>query len=188
MSGKRLTFEQLVDMYYQQVDEEKVDKNDLLSDDDFRRDYDSLIQVLDQIEQLPEPMLEPADKVDIFENAWSVCRPESSMFQQVYQWFTSMVWKPAVSFSLGILFGIGISFALWSGALDISQPVHADVELKFDSIGSVETIQGTVLQELYPNIENPMLVLEPDSSNPSSSKRILTGTINDGSIQVVWNL
>ena len=59
--------------------------------------------------------------------------------------------------------------------------------LVIERTGDKEIYSGRIVQELYPQVENPKIVAEktPESDSP---QRVLYGTLDKGEIYVVWNL
>ena len=52
---------------------------------------------------------------------------------------------------------------------------------------NTQTYTGKLLQKLYPQVENPKVVVEKTQES-STPQRVLYGTLDKGEIYVVWNL
>ena len=152
------------------------------SREEMLREYVAFMSVLDQLEETPVPELSARDKAEIFRRSWQEQSYESS---RVWMWL-AFLRRPAVMFALGIVLGCALMSAVMGHRLELVRPAAADQPLTVECVGHTQTYRGTIIDGLYPQIENPRIVLE--ETDRSIPKRVLYGTVNDGTIYVVWNL
>jgi hypothetical protein len=95
--------------------------------------------------------------------------------------------RPAVAFGLGIVMGCVVMSIAVNGELELTQPASAEPLLTVERTRYTQTYEGKMIEEFYPEIENPRIVREQkDDSSPP--QRTLYGTLDNGEITVVWNL
>ena len=152
------------------------------SEAQLQAEYQAFLQTIDQLEQMPTSELPDSVKTEVFRQAWYQRRPN-------WSWDTlAELWRrPAVTFAMGLAFGCLLMFIALGGSVKIAQTAQASPMLAVEITGPVQTYTGKTLEGLYPQIENPKLVVEKTDSN-ASPKRVLYGTLDDGNIHVVWNL
>lgn len=153
------------------------------SDEELLREYESFLVVLDQVDQTPVPELTAGQKAEIFRRSWQASTPKPS---SVWAWL-GLLRRPAVTFALGMVLG-GLLMLVYVGDQSITPAAKAaEPQFAVEHTPYAQTYTGKVLQELYPQVENPKVVVEKkqDSSPP---QRVLYGTLDEGEIYVVWNL
>jgi hypothetical protein len=119
----------------------------------------------------------------IFRRSWQERPQESSLFLTLIGFFR----QPAVTFVLGIVIGCFLVSAITNGHTDIPLTVSPDPMLTIEHTKYTETYGGKAIEELYPQFENPKIVIER-AEETSEPHRALHGTLDDGEIYVVWNL
>jgi hypothetical protein len=152
------------------------------SQERLRREYDGLLAILDQLDQSPVPELPVAQKAAIFRQAWQGrprVRPRMPIWQAVFH-------RPAVAFAAGILLGCALMLLVLGNGTGVVQPAAAE-PLTIEHSGYTQVYAGQAVKGLYPQIENPRIVLEK-SREPAQPQRVLYGTLDGGEVYVVWNL
>lgn len=152
------------------------------SREELLREYASFLAILDQLEETHVPELSAREKAQIFRRSWREPAQESP---HVWTWW-AFLRQPAVTFALGIALGCVLMAAVTGRRVDLVRPAAAEQPLTVEWAGHTQTYRGTIIDRLYPNIENPRVVLE-ETDRPVP-KRVLYGTVNDGEVYVVWNL
>jgi hypothetical protein len=150
------------------------------SESEILQDYQSFLQIIEQLDQTTVPELSTREKADIFRHAWIQSSPARSKWSLVDAWR-----RLAVTFVLGLALGC-VAMAIYLRPHD-SQAAPTNPVLAVESLGPTQTYTGKTLQSLYPDIENPRLVLEKANQN-SDQRRVLYGTLDEGNVYVVWNL
>jgi len=146
------------------------------------REYQSFLQIVEQAGQAAVPELSAGDRAAIFRRTWPA-RPESrpSLFEALAFWR-----RPAVTFALGLAFGAVLMF----GCLRVraeSPEAPTEQVLTIEHLGDTQAYGGKVLQGLYPQIEDPKIVVEK-TEEAAEPRRVLYGTLDEGEVYVVWNL
>jgi hypothetical protein len=95
--------------------------------------------------------------------------------------------QPAVTFVLGIVIGCILVSAIRNGQTDLLLTVSPDKLLTMEHNKNTQIYKGKIIKELYPQFENPKIVVER-AEETSAPHRVLHGTLDDGEIDVVWNL
>jgi hypothetical protein len=152
------------------------------SREEMLREYASFLSVLDHLDETRVPELSAREKAEIFHRSWREPSYESS---RLWTWLVFLR-QPAVTFALGIILGCALMSAVTGSRLGLVQPAAADQSLIVEHMGHTQAYRGTIIDGLYPQIENPRIVLE--GTDGSTPKRVLYGTIHDGEIDLVWNL
>ena len=146
-------------------------------------EYNSFLRVLRQLDRAPLPALSARERADIFRRSWP---GQSQRRASVWTWLA--LWRrPAVTFSLGIVLGCLLMFVCMRDQPTLSPPTSTEPPLTVERIGRRHTYGGKILQEFYPDIENPKMVVE-ETQGASEPQRVLHGTLDNGEIYVVWNL
>lgn len=153
------------------------------SPQDLLREYDSFLSIFEQLDRMPVPELSSREKAKIFRRSW---REPSRDRSRDWTWL-AFLRKPAVAFAAGIILGCAVTLGIRENRVDLVPPVSASVPLSIERAGHTQTYRGKIVEEFYPQIENPKIVLEKTPGS-SASRRILYGTLNDGQIYIVWNL
>jgi len=153
------------------------------SREEMLREYVSFLSILDQLEETPVPELSARAKAEIFRGSW---RQRSYEWSRLWAWL-AFIRRPAVTFTMGLVLGCALTAAALGHRIELAPPTGAaDEPLTIEHVGHTQTYTGKVIDGLYPQIENPKIVLE--RTNRSAPKRVLYGTVNKGDIYVVWNL
>jgi hypothetical protein len=148
-------------------------------------EYHSFLMLLEQLDRVPVPELSARQKAEIFRQSWQ-SRPQG--WSWPWAWL-GLLRRPAVTFAMGIVLGCSLMFTVARSRAAAPQPVsrpHAQ-SLAVERAGYTQIYTGKTIESLYPQIENPKIVVErpPRSSTP---QRVLYGTLDDGQTCVVWNL
>lgn len=148
-----------------------------------RKEYDAFLFVLEQLDRAPVPELSARERAEIFRRSW----PGPSQSRSAVSMWLAFWRQPAVTFALGLVLGCTLMLGFMSDRAGRPQPIPEEQPFTVERTRHVETYGGKVLQALYPQIENPKMVIEKmqESSPP---KRVLHGTLDNGRIQVLWNL
>lgn len=173
MKNPRLSLEEFKELFQDRFE----------SQDELLREYKSFLSVLEQLDQTTVPELSSSQKAKIFKRSWQG-RPQESSWILTWLYFFR---KPAVAFALGIAIGCIFMSVVTSDRLDLVETASADQLLTVENTRYAQTYKGKIIDEFYPEFENPKIVLEKgeDSAQP---QRALYGTLDNGEIYVVWNL
>jgi len=147
------------------------------------KEYEAFLLVLEQLDQVPVPELSMREQAEIFRRSWParVQRPSWSRMCLAF-------WRrPAVTFALGLVMGCTLMLACLRNPPAPSQAIPAEPIFTVERTRQAETYTGKVLQGLYPHIENPKMIVEKTQES-SPPQRVLHGTLDNGKIQVLWNL
>jgi len=152
------------------------------SPDKLLSEYHSFLMLLEQLDRVPVPELSARDKAEIFRRSWQG-RPRN--WSPVWSWL-GLLRRPAVTFAAGIVLGCSLMFAVAKGRAAVPEPSPRQL-LAVERTGYTQIYTGKAIEGLYPQIENPKIVVErpPKSSAP---QRVLYGTLDEGETYVVWNL
>jgi len=153
------------------------------SEQEKHKEYEALLRVLEQLDEAPVPELSLRQRAEIFRRSWPA-QPQRTA--RTWTWLA--FWRrPAVTFALGLALGCVLMLAVTRVQPEPPRPNPVEETLTVERTLHVETYRGELLQGLYPQIENPTMVVErtPESSRP---QRVLHGTLDNGKIQVLWNL
>ncbi len=153
------------------------------SPEDLLREYNSLLSVFEQLDRMAVPELSCRAKAEIFRRSWRQPRRDCSRIRLWFAFFR----QPAATFALGIVFGCILMLAVLSRRPVPPRPTVANQPLTIERTRYMEVYKGRLVEELYPQIEDPKIVLEKPE-RASTSQRVLYGTLDDGEIYVVWNL
>ncbi|MFC1633417.1 hypothetical protein ACFL5Z_01135 [Planctomycetota bacterium] len=153
------------------------------SQEELQKEYRSFLSMFEHLDRTEVPDFSSEEKAAIFKRAW-LERPQKSSW--ILTWI-DFFRRPAVAFALGIVIGcVVMSFAV-NGELDLTQPASADPLLTVERTRYTQTYKGKMIEEFYPEFENPRIVLE-QAGESSPPQRTLYGTLDNGEITVVWNL
>lgn len=151
------------------------------SQEELRSEYESFLKTIDALSEAPE--LSATEKADIFRCAWQ-SRPKAA---SGLPWWLGVLKRPAVTFAFGLALGCIAMFAWMRPQPVTAEPVAAEPSLTVERTRYTQTYAGKAVQTLYPEIENPKIVVEQaEESDPP--QRVLYGTLDEGEIYVVWNL
>jgi hypothetical protein len=183
MDHKRLTLEEFKALFGGRFD----------SQDELLREYRSFQRVFEHLDSLPVPEMPVGQKAEIFQRAWQ------ERGQDRIRLWPVLLRRPAVAFAAGIVLGCALMFGVMNvraGGLPSSTDVQraslvpsgaADRTLTIEHAGRTQVYKGEIVKHLYPQIENPKVVLERAEGH-SAPQRVLYGTLDDGNVTVVWNL
>lgn len=195
MTGKHLSDEQLTDLIYGKESSELQDvRAHLQSCESCRERYGNLSEALDWMNRLPVPELSASEKTRMFEAAWQT---PSFVPKKRSPGFIGAFLRHALSFSAGLTCGLILL------AIAVS---HTDAEVK-NTEPPMEITQpknpvppmlsGTPAAKVYSKLENPVIVVrETEQEKTTQSKQsivdtkrcVVEGTMENGSVLVVWNL
>jgi hypothetical protein len=153
------------------------------SQEELLKEYDSFLLILEQLDQAPIPELSAREKAEIFRRSW-----QGQSYERSWLWaWLALLRRPAVTFALGLALGCVVMLACVQTRTDTSQSTAKESPFTVERTRYAQTYAGKALQGLYPQIENPKLVVEKtrESADP---QRVLYGTLDDGEIYVAWNL
>jgi hypothetical protein len=153
------------------------------SQEELRREYQGLLTILDQLDQTPVPELSVGQKAAIFRQSW---QGHTRVSPLTWAWRATFR-RPAVAFAAGIVLGCALMLIVLGNGPAVVQPASAAPLLTVERSGYTQVYAGTLVNGLYPQIENPKIVLEK-SPTSSAPQRVLYGTLDDGEVYVVWNL
>jgi len=146
-------------------------------------EYHSFLMLLEQLDRVPVPELPAGTKAEIFRRSWQA-RPQG--WSHAWSWL-GLLRRPAVTFAMGIILGCSLMFAVARGRPVVPQAATPQQALAVERTGYTQIYTGKIVERLYPQIENPKIVVErPEKS--SAPQRVLYGTLDDGETSVVWNL
>jgi hypothetical protein len=153
------------------------------SQDELLKEYASFLAALDQLDRVPVPELSAREKVDIFRRSWTQRAEDRS---SVWTWLAFFK-RPAVTFALGIALGCVVMFACLKARPAQAQQAPVEPPFAVERTRNTQTYSGRIVQGLYPQIENPRMVVEKvhESAPP---QRVLYGTLDGGEVYVAWNL
>ena len=173
MKQQRLSFEEFKVLFQDRFE----------SREELRKEYEAFFSMFEHLDHAPVPRLSREEKAAIFKRAWQERPRKASWVLTVIDLFR----QPAVAFALGIVIGCIVMSIATNDHLDLAQPVSADPLLTVEHTRYTQTYRGKMIEEFYPEFENPRIVLE-QADESSSPQRTLYGTLDNGEITVVWNL
>jgi hypothetical protein len=146
-------------------------------------EYSSFLMLLEQLDRLAVPELSDRDKAEIFRRSWQGRSRDRS---PVWSWL-GLLRRPAVTFAMGVVLGCMLMFTIARGRAAVPQPASPQRPLAVERAGYTQIYTGRVVEGLYPQIENPKIVVERPQKS-STPQRVLYGTLDEGETYVVWNL
>lgn len=183
MQCQHFSFEEFKELFQDSFD----------SQEELLEEYDAFLRTFEQLDQMPVPDLPYREKAMIFRRSWQPRPQESPWILGLLNFFR----QPAVTFVLGIVIGCTLISAITNGHTDISKTdihktdmpktVSPEELLKIERNQNKQIYKGRIIEELYPQFENPQIVVER-AEETSEPHRVLHGTLDDGEIYVVWNL
>ena len=165
------------------------------SRDQLLREYESFQAVFKHLDRMPVPELSAGQKAAIFRRSWQGWQRDRSW---LWPWL-AVFRQPAVTFAAGVVLGCTLMFVAVNARADVSQPVAVKQSVSADRAAGVDqpltvehmrdrqVYRGRIVEKLYPQIENPKIVLEKTQGS-STPQRVLYGTLDGGEVDVVWNL
>jgi len=162
------------------------------SPDELLREYRSFQAVFEHLDSMPVPGLSAGQKAEIFDRSWRQRRQAGLL-----PW-PLLFHRPAVAFAAGIILGCTLMFAVLKTPAGVSPPpaqprvslaqrTGAQRALSVEHTRYTRVYKGRVIEDLYPHIEHPKIVLE-QAEESSPPQRVLYGTLDEGEVYVVWNL
>jgi len=173
MLNQHLSFEEFKALFQDNFD----------SQDELLTEYNSFLRTFEQLDQMSVPDLPYKEKAEIFRQSWQVRSLEPSFLLTLFSFFR----QPAVTFVLGIVIGFFLVSTIRSDQADLPIKEPPDELLTIEHTEYAQTYKGKIIKELYPQFENPKIVVER-AEKSSTPHRVLQGTLDDGEIYVVWNL
>jgi hypothetical protein len=173
MKEQRLSFEEFKALFQDSFE----------SQEELLREYRSFFSIFEDLDQTPVPDFSCEQKAEIFKRAWQE-RPQKSSW--VMTWI-DFLRQPAVTFAFGIIVGCIVMSAVTNNRLRLAQTASAGPLLSVEHTKYTQTYKGKMIEEFYPEFENPKIVLEKAAAS-SPPQRTLYGTLDNGEITVVWNL
>ena len=157
--------------------------NTFASPEEIQKEYEAFCLVLDQLDRAPVPELSVRERAEIFRRAW----PAPAQ-RRAPAWTPLAFWRrPAVTFALGLVLGCVLMLGFLGYPVQPPQPIPIEETFTVERTRHAETYAGKALQELYPHIENPTMVVER-TQNAAPPRRVVQGTLDNGKIHVLWNL
>jgi len=153
------------------------------SEQEKRKEYEAFLRVLEQVDQAPVPELSRRERAEIFRRAWPQPAPSRPSLWASLAFFR----RPVVTFALGLVLGCAAMFTWMEDRASQAPTEVPEPAFTVEKTQHTQTYGGAVVQELYPKIENPKLVVEkaPEATEP---QRVLYGTLDGGEVYVAWNL
>lgn len=162
---------------------ERLFAGEFSSPEELQREYAAFLAIVEQLDRAQTPELSAGQKAEIFRRAWRPARPQRSWAWAWLSWLR----QPAVTFALGLVLGGAAMTVGFKSQSDEIQQTAAEPSFAVERTPYTQTYTGKVLQELYPQIENPKMVVER-KQEAGTPQRVLYGTLDKGEIYVVWNL
>jgi len=153
------------------------------SQEELLKEYNSFLLIFEQLDQTAVPDLSSKEKAEIFKRSWQR-QPQESSWLSVWLGFFR---QTAATFALGIVIGCILTLVVTKDRLDLARMVSAGQLLTVEHTGYTQTYKGKIINEFYPQFENPKIVVEK-AEESSAPQRVLHGTLDNGEIYVVWNL
>ena len=173
MKKQRMSFEEFKTLF----------QHTYASQEELQKEYDTFLSIFGHLDQAPVPDFSSEEKAAIFNRAWLERAQKSSWILTLVDFFR----RPAVAFGFGIVIGCIVMSIAVNGELDLTQPASAEPLLTVEHTKYTQTYKGKMIEEFYPEFENPRIVLEQKEES-SPPQRTLYGTLDNGEITVVWNL
>lgn len=173
MKKRRISLKEFKELFHDSFESQE----ELLSE------YNSFVSIFEQLDHATVPELSSSQKTEIFKQSWQERPQESSWVLTWLDFFR----KPAVAFALGIVIGCIVMSVATNNRVDLTQTVSAEPLLAVEQTKYTQTYKGKMIEEFYPEFENPKIVLEK-AGESSQPQRTLYGTLDNGEITVVWNL
>jgi hypothetical protein len=173
MKNQRMSLEEFKELFQDSFE----------SEEELLKEYKSFLVVLEQLDQSIVPELSSSQKEIIFKQSWRERPQEPSWILTWLDFFR----KPAVAFALGVVIGCIVMLVVKSDRLGLVEKASAGQLLTVENTKYTQTYKGKIIDELYPQFENPKIVLEK-AEQSAPPQRALYGTLDNGEIYVVWNL
>lgn len=173
MENPRLSFEEFKALFQDRFE----------SQEELLKEYHSFVSLFEDLDRATVPDFSREQKAEIFRWAWQGRRQKSSWVMTCID----LLRQPAVTFAFGVIVGCIVMSMAANSRLDLAQTASADPLLSVEHTKYTQTYKGKMIEEFYPQFENPRIVLEKAGAS-SPPQRTLYGTLDNGQITVVWNL
>lgn len=173
MKKQRLSFEEFKALFQYAFE----------SEEELQKEYRVFLSMFEQLDRAPVPEMTSEEKATVFSRAWLERPQRTSLILTWINFFR----QPAVAFVLGIVIGCIVMSSAKDRRLDLAQPVSANPLLTIERTNYTQTYKGKMIEEFYPEFENPRIVLE-QAEESLPPQRTLYGTLDNGEITIVWNL
>ena len=157
--------------------------NSFESQEQLLSEYNSFLSTFEQLDQAAVPELSSRQKAKIFKQSWQDRPQESPLILTLLGFFR----RPALTFGLGIAIGCILMSVVMNDPIDLAGTASADELLEVEHTRYSRTYKGKIIDDFYPEFENPEIVLEK-AGQAEPPQRTLYGTLDNGEIYVVWNL
>ncbi len=147
------------------------------------KEYEAFRAVLEQAEKLEVPELSTHQRAEIFRQSWAEPKERRPRLWTC----AAPLRRPAVAFAAGLILGCALMFTGMRDRPQSPDPAALEQPFTVQHAGPVKTYEGKILQALYPQIENPRMVVEENQEAPKP-RRVLQGTLDKGQVYVLWNL
>jgi len=172
MKNQRLSLEEFKSLFGDKFD----------SQEQLVSEYESFLSTFEQLDQAVVPELSAVRKAEIFRQSWRGRPQESPWIVMLLNVFR----QPALTFALGIVIGCVVMSAAKNDPVDLTGTASADELLEIEHTRYSRTYKGRIIDDFYPEFENPKIVLEK-GGEAEPTRRTLHGTLDNGEIYVVWN-
>ncbi len=188
MKNEHLNLDDCIELYYERADKcPRSIREHLNTCERCKQEFESFASTFDKANAYQVPQLKPNEHAELFEQIWS--RHSSSVAKT--KWSLNVfayLRHPAFMFTLGTFFGILITILTANGSLDPAREASAEPNLRWETNGISQVISGKIVDKIYPELEDPTITVVDTPGSSGKRKKVLHGTMNDGSVQIVWNL
>jgi hypothetical protein len=190
MNEMHLSDEQLSQLFFgEESGESPQGDAHLRSCADCRERYAEIIELSAMLERLSVPPLSANDKIALFDSAWR----SSGLARKKQRWeFVRPLLRHALSFGVGLACGMAL-LAVIASQTEAQSPmsINNQVSIPAQPKNPVPPmLSGTPAAKVYSELENPVIIEQKEEQNTKqqSKQRVLEGTLENGSVQIVWNL
>ncbi len=185
---KHLNLDDFIELYYEsESDSSRWIRDHLDSCERCKQEFESYTATLDKADSFHVRDLNPNEHVKQFEQIWS--QYSKSVHSNHRTWKVFEYFRhPAFMFAFGTFFGILVTILAINGSLDPVREAAAEPNLRWETNGITQTISGKIVDRLYPELENPTITVVETQEKTEKKKKMLHGTMNNGSVQIIWNL
>lgn len=152
------------------------------SHEDLLREYNSFLSTFERLDQAAVPELSSGQKAEIFRQSWQI-RPQKTPWTLALLNFFR---QPALTFAIGIVIGCILMSVVMNDPIDLTAPASAGELLQIEHTRYSRTYKGKLIDDFYPELENPRVVLEK-AGEDDQPQWTVHGTLDNGEIYVVWN-
>lgn len=188
MNGKHVTEDQLVEMHVAPDAHTDLWEHVRVCPD-CRHRSENLAAALDLAKGFQVPELRPGERMRIFEQAWAAARDGREDSAGSLPWFSFAFLRHAASFAVGLACGMGLLFALMSESSAENNKAPVTEKPGAQQTAKIpEILCGSPGETVFSKLENPVVVIQPKPDTPGKNQRVLQGTMDEGRVQVIWNL